>query len=221
MCIEENDTKSVDSDYTAQCRQIYHSLRKICFWLDLDFEDFRDAFLGTGKSYTNPESLDRILRTGWKPSFLKNPKKRKNFLDAVKEALENCVNGENPLLRSDARKVKEAYLRLKRETNFSFENFRNHLSLRMTFALRADPESLKEEEESFQEMQMYRAAKYFWEGMENHEFETIDGAYYKIHIPLCDSFCNMLKNNPVIMKRIQDKFEKVDENNKYVVDESQ
>lgn len=233
-------------DYERQCSEIIKELYRICNELCLNFLDFKEAFVETRISYTDIKSFERVLTNGWPPAFFKNNKKRENFLHAVEKALENCANGKHILKRSDLETVKKAYDSFIDDSNKRLDAslnelkeifkeipecrviedpkerpspFRARLSSRITFALRADPESFAEEEAEFQISRKHRAAKYFWDGIwatiknEGDGYERIEGEdwlYYKVHAITCVQFCEMLKNDPIIMKRLQQIFDEVD-----------
>lgn len=85
--------------------------------------------------------------------------------------------------------------------------------------MRADPESFAKEEAEFQISQKHRAAKIFWDDIwvsiknEGAGYERIeDGGwlYFKIHAITCVQFCEMLRDDPVIMKRLKRIFDEVD-----------
>lgn len=212
-----------DLFYQIKCAEIVLGLRALCKELCLNFQDFKEAFITTKISYKDIKSFERVLTDGWPPDFFQNNKKRENFLNATEKAFENCANGTYPLKRSDFETVKKAYdLLVKDVKEYSGEKhsrIRARLSLIMTLALRADPESFEREEAEFQISQKHRAAKHFWDdiwaSVENEDagYERIkDGnwLYFKIHAITCVQFCEMLKDDPVIMKRLQKIFDEVD-----------
>ena len=212
-----------DFFYQLQCAEIVLELRTLCEELCLNFQDFKEAFIATKISYKDIKSFERVLTNGWPPDFFQNDKKRENFLNATEKVFENCANGEYPLKRSDFESVKNAYsLFFKDVKDYSGEKhsrLRARLSLMITLALRADPESFAKEEAEFQISQKHRAAKIFWddiwasiknEGAGYERIEDGDWLYFKIHAITCVQFCEMLRDDPVIMKRLKRIFDEVD-----------
>lgn len=212
-----------DFFYQLKCAEIVLELRNLCNELCLNFQDFKEAFVETQISYKDIKSFERVLTNGWPSDFFQNNKKRENFLNAIEKAFENCASGQHPLKRSDFEAVKKAYdLRVKDVKEYSGEKhsrIRARLSLKITFALRADPKSFAEEEAEFQILQKHRAAKIFWDDIwasiknEGAGYERIKDEgwlYFKIHAIPCVQFCEMLKDDPVIMKRLQKIFDEVD-----------
>ena len=189
--------------YQMKCADIILLLHTLCKELCLDFQDFKEAFVETRISYKDIKSLERVLTNGWPPSFFHNDKKRENFLRATEKAFENCAHGKHPLRKSDFETVKKRYKCLvedeKERSGEEHSRFRAQLSLEMTLAS--------------------RAAKIFWDGIwktienENAGYERIDDGiwkYYKIHEETCVPFFELLKNDPVIMKRLKRIFDEVD-----------
>lgn len=209
--------------YQMKCADIILLLHTLCKELCLDFQDFKEAFVETRISYKDIKSLERVLTNGWPPSFFQNNKKRENFLTATEKAFENCAHGKHPLRKSDFETVKKRYKCLVEDemerSGEKHSRLRARLSLEMTLALRADPESFAKEEAEFQISQRHRAAKIFWNGIwktienENAGYERIEDetwTYYKIHEETCVHFFELLKNDPVIMKRLKRIFDEVD-----------
>lgn len=209
--------------YQIKCADIVSLLHTLCKELCLDFQDFKEAFIETRISYKDIKSLERVLTNGWPPSFFQNNKKRENFLRATEKAFENCAHGKHPLRKSDFETVKKRYKCLVEDemerSGEKHSRLRARLSLEMTLALRADPESFAKEEAEFQISQKHRAAKIFWDGIwktiENEDagYERIEDetwTYYKVHEITCVHFFELLKNDPVIMKRLKRIFDEVD-----------
>lgn len=190
-------------DVTMMRVEFIKELYRICDELSLDFRDFKNALLDTGQ-FKEVKSFERILNNGLPEKYIKNLEILNRLLDNIELALQNCANGTNTLKYSDFKTVKEKY-------EYHIESkgkFRNKLHYMVVMAIRADPELSKKEEEDFQLVQQYKAAKFFWDGVEGDEFEKIDHDCYKIPIVLCQGLFSVLKSDPVIMKRLQAKFDK-------------
>lgn len=200
---EENEARK-EMHFQRKCDEIIRMLYQICEQLSLDFRDFRNAFLETGY-FGEPKSFDRILNGGLPKKYVRNLKIFEDFLKNVDKALQNCADGTYHLKYSSAETIKKNYK--------SFPNLSNHLYQLAVFARRADPELSAKEQASIQIFIQEKAAKSFFDRIENETFEEIkdkNGCYFKVPKSVCLALYTTLKNDVQIMKRLNKKFSRKD-----------
>lgn len=194
-----------------QKSEIFLILQDLCDNIHLDFRDFKKAFLETN-FFEDEKTFNRILSEGLPNLYLNNKKKLEAFLNAIKATFQICA-GKNDkkykLKHSDFDTVKKEYERL----TAAGENFRSRLWLQATFEKRAHPTIGEKDHEEWLISQYVRGAKYFFDAMEKELFDISlkDNwdPYYLVPKATCICLYKILKDDPQIMKRINEKFKRL------------
>jgi len=190
-----------------QQNKVIKEIYRICAQLNLDFRDFKGAFMATGY-YGEEKSLERILNNGLPEKYFRNLRIFNGLAKAVDTAFHSCIDGTYKLKYSKIEAVKKGY----ESMNFQ-GSFQARLYQLAVFAKRADPEYSKREAEAIRIFMQETAAKSFFDAMEQgmyEEFKGKYGNYYKIKKAVCWALYDMLTQDPVIMKRLQKKFDRKD-----------
>lgn len=205
--LDKKDTLE-EMNFQDDCDEILRELHRYCDQLELDFRDFKNAFLEKG-FFKGEKSFDRILNNGIPRKYIQNLKLFNDFAESIDNAIKHCADGTYILQRSDAEKVRKNY-QYYADQGYSLKNKLYQLAV---FAMRTNPELRAKEEKAVKIFIQERAAKSFFDGIENKSFEEIQEGvhrYYKIPPSVCHALYDMLKNDTIIMRRLQQRFDRKD-----------
>lgn len=210
LTVTGNETED-EINSILQCNAIIVKLYEICSDLNLDFRDFKLAFR-EDPFFSGENSFNRILNNGLPKKYIRNPEILRRFLNAIETTLKKCADKTYKLKYSDFESFKKQY----EQQEEKGRKITNRLYASAITAIRVDPELSKKEDKSLECLQQDKCAKYFFEGIEQDNFEKIkepDWCYYKIPAPLCHQMYEALKRDKTIMDHLQEIFKRADEHN--------